>query len=280
MWRAFRAMLRHAYRRNEIPAIPTDVVDAPTAHGTPNRRRALSGPQVAVLATKVGELHPVYGLIVLFMAYSGLRQAEAQGLELRDVTLSTAPDGTVKGSVRVQRTKTRVRREWVTGTPKSKHSRRTVPVPPWLAAKMADYLRDAHAASHDPQAPLWPRRLPGGARHKGGQVTGAAVRFDWSEPCDLQVLHAKVIRPALAAVGLRATRLHDLRHTFAALQLTAGVHFMQVSKWLGHSSYLITMSVYADYIPDEETANGLPEPVAAAARNAENPNVVPLHRTS
>jgi hypothetical protein len=24
-------------------------------------------------------------------------------------------------------------------------------------------------------------------------------------------------------------RLHDWRHTFAALQLTAGVHFMQVS---------------------------------------------------
>ena len=124
----------------------------------------------------------------------------------------------------------------------------------------------------DPQAPLWPRRLPGGARAKGSKATGTVNRFDWSEPCDLQGLQAKVIRPALAAVGLPATRLHDLRHTFAALQLTAGVHFMQVSKWLGHSSYLITMSVYADYIPDEEAANLLPEPVPAAAK----PNVVSL----
>ena len=87
----------------------------------------------------------------MFMAYTGLRRAETEGLELRDVTLSTASDGTIKGSARVQRTKTRVRREWVTGTPKSNHSRRTVPLPPWLAAKMADYLRDTHPASHDSQ---------------------------------------------------------------------------------------------------------------------------------
>ncbi len=94
MWRVFRAVLRHAYRRNAIPAIPTDVVDAPPAHSTPVVRRALTGSQVALLATHVGERHPVYGLIVLFMAYSGLRQAEVQGLEVCDVILSTAPDGT------------------------------------------------------------------------------------------------------------------------------------------------------------------------------------------
>ena len=79
VWRVFRAVLRHAYRRNAIPAIPTDVVDAPPAHSTPTVQRALTGPQVALLATQVGERHPVYGLIVLFMAYTGLRQAEAQG---------------------------------------------------------------------------------------------------------------------------------------------------------------------------------------------------------
>ena len=174
VWRVFRAVLRHAYRRNAIPAIPTDVVDAPAAHstdGTPTVQRALTGPQMALLATQVGERHPVYGLIVLFMAYTGLRCGEAQGLELRDVTLTAAPDGTTRGSVRVQRTKSRRRREWVTGTPKSKASRRTVPLPDWLAAKMAAYLRDTHGDATNPQAPLWPRRLPGGARTKGSSAT-------------------------------------------------------------------------------------------------------------
>jgi integrase len=28
-----------------------------------------------------------------------------------------------------------------------------------------------------------------------------------------------------------------------------GVHFMRVSKWLGHSSYVLRLTTYADYIP-------------------------------
>jgi hypothetical protein len=41
--------------------------------------------------------------------------------------------------------------------------------------------------------------------------------------------------PAINSFVLTSARLHDLRHTFAALQLSAGVHFMQVSRWLGHT---------------------------------------------
>ena len=98
---------------------------------------------------------------------------------------------------------------------------------------------------------------------------------------DLNGLQSKIIRPALEAVGLPASRpattlddgtpvpatkgvrLHDLRHTGAVLWLSAGVHFMQVSKWLGHSIYVLTLTTYADYIPEQEAENPLPEPVAA-----------------
>ncbi len=191
-----------------------------------------------------------------------------QGLEVRDVTLTTGPlgpDGTpaYKGSVRVQRTKSRRRREWVTGTPKSKTSKRTVPLPPWLAAKLAAYLADTHPYADTPTAVLWPRRLHGNQNRKPA--------LDWSAPLDLNGLQSKLIRPALEAVGLPASRpdgtkgvrLHDLRHTAAVLWLTAGVHFIQVAKWLGHSSYVLTLTTYADYIPEQETENPLPEPVAA-----------------
>ena len=75
---------------------------------------------------------------------------------------------------------------------------------------------------------------------------------------------------------------HDLRHTFATLQLSAGVHFMQVSKWLGHSTYTLTLDVYGDYVPEEDggVANNLPEPPALAkptdATNDTTNNVIPL----
>ena len=52
---------------------------------------------------------------------------------------------------------------------------------------------------------------------------------------------------------------------------------MQVAKWLGHSSYVLTLTTYADYIPDEEAANPLPEPVVPTAPPT---NVVPFHRNS
>jgi integrase len=113
------------------------------------------------LAAKVGERYEVYQLLVLFMAHTGLRAAEVQGLEVRDETLTTGPDETVRGSVRVQRTKTRRNREWVTGTPKSKTSKRTVPLPPWLAMRLATYLADTHPFADTPTAVLWPRRLHG-----------------------------------------------------------------------------------------------------------------------
>jgi len=37
---------------------------------------------------------------------------------------------------------------------------------------------------------------------------------------------------------------------------------MQVSKWLGHSTFTLTLDVYGDYIPEEDggAANNLPEP--------------------
>lgn len=104
-----------------------------------------------------------------------------------------------------------------------------------------------------------------------------------------------MFRPALAAVGppasapanaladgtklpaVEGVRLHDLRHTFATLQLSAGIHFMPLSKWLGHSTFTLTLDAY---IPEEHggALNTLPEPTAPA-RSADLPSkVVPLRR--
>jgi integrase len=148
---------------------------------------------------------------------------------------------------------------------------------------MADYLATVHPQANTPTDVLWPRRLHGNHAVK--------PPLDWAAPLDLNGLQSKIIRPALEAVGLPASRpavpataiapaqpatkgvrLHDLRHTAATLWLTAGVHFIQVAKWLGHSSYVLTLTTYADYIPDVETVNPLPEPVAAVPKT----NVVNL----
>ena len=66
-------------------------------------------------------------------------------------------------------------------------------------------------------------------------------------------------------MGLPRARWHALRHTFAVLSLSAGEHYMQVSKRLGHASFVATLNVYADYIVEAEGGKRAPlsRPVAA-----------------
>lgn len=88
-------------------------------------------------------------------------------------------------------------------------------------------------------------------------------------PVEPGTFYANYFRPALGAVGLpasapaqperteedgavtpatpavRGVRLHDLRHSFAVISLSAGAHYMAVSKWLGHESYVTTLTIYA-----------------------------------
>ena len=55
---------------------------------------------------------------------------------------------------------------------------------------------------------------------------------------------------------------------------------MQVSKWLGHSTFTLTLDTYGDYIPEQEggALNTLPEPPAPLQRAETASNVERLRR--
>ena len=281
-------MFKYALQHKAIAANPCDAVDFSASKATGDNtgfvHRPLTAGEVGRLSAAIAgtppygydgpalPAYPAYALMVEFMAYTGLRAAEVAGLEVGDLTFAPGP----KCSVKVARTKERKGGQWVTGTPKSKKSRRAVPLPPWLATKLADYLKE-HSRADEPTAPLWPSRKNGGGYRDTGQRY--AVSLDWLQPLVMGAFYDTIFRPALEAVGLpasqpasanspavRGIRLHDLRHTFAVLQLSAGVHFMQVSKWLGHSTFTLTLDVYGDYNPETDggEANTLPEPTALA----------------
>lgn len=306
-WDVTRRVFKYAVQHKAIPANPCDAVDFSAARATGDRpafeHRPLTAEQVGALSAAIAGIppagytgpalpaYPVYALMVEFMAYTGLRAAEVSGLEVRDLVFSPGP----RCSVNVRRTKGRKGGAWVDGTLKSKRSRRTVPLPDWLAVRMADYLTDVHERADEPTAPLWPSRKNGGGYRATGQRY--AVPLDWSQPLALGAFYDTIVKPALEAIGLpasrparaktataparpaqRGVRLHDLRHTFAVLQLSAGVHFMQVSKWLGHSTYTLTLDVYGDYIPEQDggALNTLPAPPAPAKVAKTAGNVVEL----
>ncbi|WP_240631887.1 MULTISPECIES: tyrosine-type recombinase/integrase [Mycobacterium] len=137
---------------------------------------------------------------------------------------------------------------------------------------MRDYLSRIHPFSginaegvkYVAHAPLFPGRR----NSRGGTTSGGVAQFDWAKPIVVDNLYHNYFQPATKALGLGSVRFHDLRHTFATLALSAGEHYMQVSKWLGHSSFVLTLTTYADYIREDETAAPkLARPVAAALAN-------------
>lgn len=70
--------------------------------------------------------------------------------------------------------------------------------------------------------------------------------FDWAKPVCAASLYEHYLQPACKALALGSVRFHDLRHTFATMNLSAGEHYMQVSKWLGHYTFVLTLTTYAD----------------------------------
>ena len=55
---------------------------------------------------------------------------------------------------------------------------------------------------------------------------------------------------ALHKVGVRYRRPYQTRHTYASMMLSSGESLAWVSNQIGHSSVIMTASVYATYIPD------------------------------
>jgi integrase len=66
----------------------------------------------------------------------------------------------------------------------------------------------------------------------------------------------KLFEEAVEHLGLPRIRLHDLRHTHAAVALSGGVHPKVVSERLGHANISITLDTYSHAVPalEEEAA--------------------------
>jgi integrase len=74
-------------------------------------------------------------------------------------------------------------------------------------------------------------------------------------PLSVHNVHNRSWKPLLKRAGLPAsTRMHDLRHTCAALLLSRGVPVKVVSEMLGHASVAITLDTYSHVLPNMQEA--------------------------
>jgi integrase len=88
----------------------------------------------------------------------------------------------------------------------------------------------------------------------GGDEGPDALVFSSSRgtPLDPDTMRRDMLRPLMEEIGMAGAGFHALRHTFASLQLAAGVNILQLSRMLGHHSPAFTLSVYCHLLEGDE----------------------------
>jgi integrase len=164
-----------------------------------------------------------YEIPIFVASYTGARRSEVLGLAWGNVDLE-------RGTVRIERTLQRVGAELVfSAETKTAHGRRTVPLPRFVVERLR-----AHKAAQGR------RRLNAGAEWHDLDLV--CDRGD-GQPIDPDLL-SQAFKRAAKAAGVEGARLHDLRHAFATRLARSGLHPVETSEILGHSSPSFTMSVY------------------------------------
>jgi integrase len=237
-----RSVLRRAINdavvERAIEVNPVVGSKCPKADGKP-KHTTWTGEQVKVFLDHMGDDRwaPLWHLATA----TGMRRGE---LALRWVDVDL--DGAV---VSVERSTTQVGRDRITTTPKN-HERRKIGIDEQTVAALRSW-RKAQAAE----------RLSWGPAY----VDEEGLVFTWENgspvlPDYLTKVWIKVQR----AVGERLVKaeleplprltLHELRHSHATILLRAGVPVHIVAKRLGHKDPSVTLNVYADAIPDDDTS--------------------------
>jgi integrase len=171
--------------------------------------------------------HPLEALFVLALT-TGMRQGELLGLRWRDIDW-------IARRVSVHHTLVRLHGRWWLGEPKTAKSARSVD----LTDSTLDLLRGHRIGQAE-------RMLAHGHRLTDDDLIFCDIA---GEPLWGRHVTTLQLKALLRGAGLPAIRFHDLRHTFATLQLTAGTNPKIVSEVLGHKEVAITLDRYSHALP-------------------------------
>lgn len=206
---ALRMLMADALSDHRILRNPCEGIRAPKRKH--KRRDYLDHKQVEQLAAAVGD----EGVIVRFLAYTGLRWGELAALTV--------------GAVDLKRRRLQINGSYSEASGKlhwkapKDHERRSVPFPPFLANELKAGLAGKGRDDLVFQAP------------KGG-----VLRVSLWRP--------RVFNPARASLGAEFPHItpHDLRHTAASLVVSGGGNVLALARMLGHGSPKETLETYAD----------------------------------
>jgi len=221
--RVLSLVLALAVRDQRISSNPADGVKLPKA--VKSDKQFLTADQVAQLADAAGQGHRNVAptelaqrrLIVLTLAYTGLRFGELAALRVRRVDL-------MRRRLEIVASVTEVNGVATFGTPKSGRER-SVPFPRFLTDDLT-----ALVAGKGPEDLAF-------TAPEGGVLR-------------LMGFRRRIFDRAAKVAGLPGLTPHELRHTAASLAIASGANVKDVQRMLGHAQASMTLDVYAGLFED------------------------------
>jgi len=208
------------------------------------RVKALSTEQVKVFMDAI--IYSPWKVFFSLLLDSGMRPGEALELKWDDVDFENE-------KVTINRTLSHTRKDsipelyllkiilgiknWKLEEPKTKRSRRTIPLTGQVVRNLKEHQKDQKAQI---------LKAEPGTYLKHNFIFAA----NNGEPIYEQNIYNRHFIPLIEKAGLPQIRLYDLRHTCATLLLSAGENPKVVSEWLGHASIVLTLDTYSHVLPN------------------------------
>jgi len=223
-----RAALSDAERMELVSRNAAKSVRSPRLEA--EERRVLTPAEARSFLATVGD-DRLEALFVLALTV-GLRRGELVALRWADANVDA-------GTMRVRRSAQRVGGTLQFVEPKTRNSRRPVPLPRMAvdALKRQKERQDAE-------------RARAGKRWKENDLVFASTVGTLMEPRNVTRRFTQLRDKA----GMPWLRLHDLRHACATFLLAAGVEPRTVMEILGHSTVRMTMERYGHALPERMRA--------------------------
>ena len=148
--------------------------------------------------------------------WTGMREGELLALSPADIDLDNK-------TISINRTYQRIEGKDVFTSPKTRKSKRKIPIPDFLCQELSDYIQSRYMLDADER--LFP-------------VTKSYLSHEMIRGCK--------------NTGIKKIRIHDIRHSHASLLINHGCDALMLADRLGHEKVSTTLNTYSHLFPHKQ----------------------------
>lgn len=174
--------------------------------------------------------------------WTGIREGELLALSPADIDLDNK-------TISINRTYQRIEGKDVFTSPKTRKSKRKIPIPDFLCQELSDYIQSRYMLDADER--LFP-------------VTKSYLSHEMIRGCK--------------NTGVKKIRIHDIKHSHASLLINQGCDALMLADRLGHEKVSTTLNTYSHLFPhkQQELVHSLESLQATDSPTPEPPSDNPL----